>query len=71
MYSRSFVACILAGFEEAIDSLIRGVDEGVRTELEEVGARIADVRLRLDPETDHDGETPTDVALDQIEIGGS
>jgi len=66
MYSRGFVAGILAGFEEAIDSLIGGVDEDVRIELEEVGARIAGVRLRLDSETDHEGETPTDMALDQM-----
>jgi hypothetical protein len=71
MYSRGFVASILAGFEEAIDSLISDVDEEVRTELEELGARIADVRRWLDPETDHDGETPTAVALDQIETRGS
>ncbi|MCZ2078677.1 MAG: hypothetical protein LC130_27235 [Bryobacterales bacterium] len=71
MYSRGFVACILAGFEEAIDSLISDVDERVRTELEELGARIADVRLRLDPETNHDDGTPTVVALDQIETRGS
>jgi hypothetical protein len=71
MYSRGFVACILAGFEEAIDSLISDVDERVRTELEELGARIADVRLRLDPETNHDDGPPTVVALDQIETRGS
>ena len=66
MYSRGFVACILAGFEEAIDSLISGADEDVRIELEEVGGRIADARLRLDPEPDHDGETPSEVARDQM-----
>ena len=43
---------ILAGFEGTIDTLIRGVDGQVRIELEELGARIADTRLRLDPETD-------------------
>jgi hypothetical protein len=64
MYSRGFVACILAGFEETIDSLIGGVDEDVRIELEAVGARIADARLRLDPETDHDDEIPTGVAFE-------
>jgi hypothetical protein len=66
MYSRGFVAGILAGFEEAIDSLIGGVDEDVRVELEEVGGRIADARVRLDPEPDHDGETASEVALDQM-----
>jgi hypothetical protein len=66
MYSRGFVACILAGFEDAIDSLIGGVDDDVRIELEEVGGRIADARLRLDPEPDHDGEAPSEVGLDQM-----
>jgi hypothetical protein len=66
MYSRGFVACILAGFEDAIDSLINDVDEDVRIELEEVGGRIADARLRLDPEPDHDGETASEVAPDQM-----
>lgn len=50
MYSRGFVACILAGFEGTIDTLISGVDGQVRVEVEELAERIAETRLRLDPE---------------------
>jgi hypothetical protein len=57
MYSQGFVACILAGFEGTIDTLISGVDGQVRIELEDLAARIADTRLRLDPEMGDDPET--------------
>jgi hypothetical protein len=56
MYSRGFVACILAGFEGTIDTVISGVDGQVRIELEELAARITDTRLRLDPEMGDDLE---------------
>lgn len=50
MYSRGFVACILAGFEGTIETLTSGVDGQIRVELGELAERIAETRLRLDPE---------------------
>jgi hypothetical protein len=48
IYGRGFVAGILAGFEEALEVLLAGVDEDARKELCVLSGHIERTRLQLD-----------------------
>jgi hypothetical protein len=49
VYGPRFVASILAGFEDALETLREGVDTQLRTELEALAQCVENTRMRIDP----------------------